>query len=160
DLKWAPDSTAAPAFLPALGLPKLPRLPNGEGTPVPPQIRKTTSGRSAIFISNLASLSSPACGGGAERSEAEGGPAFAPSGASRHLPRRRGRKESGFVSASPRPLLRVKAKGGAPRGNRNAQKSGCHTRAVREFRRALALYVRTLKAQVELARVAIPRRPP
>jgi hypothetical protein len=71
-----------------------------------------------------------------------------------------GRFSSGISSlAGPptRPVLRAKSKGGAPRGNRNAQKSGCHTAAFREFKRALALYVRTLKAQLALLRAMLPR---
>jgi hypothetical protein len=58
-----------------------------------------------------------------------------------------------------RPRLRVKSKGGAPRGNRNAHKSGCHTAAFREFSRALALYARMLKAELAVLRAALPRVP-
>jgi hypothetical protein len=54
---------------------------------------------------------------------------------------------------------RVKSKGGAPRGNRNAQKAGCHTLALREFHRALAVYVRTLKAELSPLSAVLPRRP-
>ena len=43
-----------------------------------------------------------------------------------------------------RPRLRVKNKGGAPKGNRNALKHGGFTREKLEQRRALHLEVRTL----------------
>src|SRR5690348_8789922 len=66
-------------------------------------------------------------------------------------PLRRGRANAA------RPRLRLKSKGGAPRGNRNAQKSGCHTRAFREFNRALRFYVRLVKAQLAPLRAALPR---
>jgi len=49
---------------------------------------------------------------------------FAPSS---FLPRKRGRKENA--------RLRTKSKGGAPRGNRNAQKAGCYTAELHAFRR-------------------------
>ena len=65
-LKWTPGADAL--ALPALCLPVLPLFP-GEGTPTPSKDLKTTSGQ---FCSRISSLSSPACGGGAERSEAEG----------------------------------------------------------------------------------------
>src|SRR3954447_18988386 len=116
DLKWAPGGTRASAFPPASRLPRLPPLSDEEGTPPPPQIRKTPSARYP-------------------------------------------NANSGFAMSAGRPRRRVKLKGGAPRGNRNAQKSGCHTLALREFRRALGLYVRALKAQVAQARAAIPRQP-
>jgi hypothetical protein len=53
----------------------------------------------------------------------------------------------------------VKPKGGARRGNRNAQTSGCHTVAFRQFQHALALYVRMLKTQRATLRALIPRQP-
>ena len=81
DLKWSPRDPVIPV---RLRLPDLPALPNAEGGPPPPQIRKTTSGH---FRNRLNGL------------------------------------------APQRP--RVKSKGGAQRGNRNAQTSGCHTSAFR-----------------------------
>ena len=71
-LKWAPG--AETRALHALCLPALPLLP-GEGDPPPSKNLKTTSGP---IYSGIRSLSSPACGGGAERSEAEGGVAVLP----------------------------------------------------------------------------------
>ncbi len=153
DIRWAPAGATLFQLPVRLRLPGLPPLPEGEGGSPPPDFRKTTSGGFANEFSGLkhslpnetcALLSSPACGGGAEceRSEhkAEGGEARVPppSRYARHLPRERGR------------IVRLKSKGGAPRGNRNAQKSGCHSAAFRQFRRELALYVRTLKAELAL----------
>src|SRR5947199_2146418 len=65
---------------------------------------------------------------------------------------------SSLAGPPTRPVLRAKSKGGAPRGNRNAQKSGCHTAAFREFKRALAHYVRALKAELAARRAALPRQ--
>jgi hypothetical protein len=89
DLKWAPDSTAECAFPLASRLPRLPLLRAEEGTPLPPQIRKTTSGRSARFTSNLAPLSSPACGGGGSPRSGEtvGGAVHVPPSAARRSAR-------------------------------------------------------------------------
>jgi hypothetical protein len=42
---------------------------------------------------------------------------------------------------------RVKSKGGAPRGNPNAQTSGCHTAEFRQFGRALNAYAEELQAR-------------
>jgi hypothetical protein len=124
-------SGAAILSLAPLRLPGLPHLPE-EGEGVPSQIGKTTPGGISSHTKSLrASLSSPACGGepaldliwGAEqakRGEAEGGLASAPSGPSGHLPREQGRKES----VLPLPVarrLRVKSKGGAPKGNQCAE---------------------------------------
>src|SRR6185437_4507635 len=54
--------------------------------------------------------------------------------------------------------MRVKSKGGAPRGNRNALKSGGHTAASREFYKALRLY----RSQLRIALaplLALPQPP-
>ncbi|HSC19793.1 MAG TPA: hypothetical protein VLC74_12865, partial [Rhizomicrobium sp.] len=64
------------------------------------------------------------------------------------------RRNSGLRLAG---RLRIKSKGGAPKGNRNAQKSGAHTAAFRQFRRELAAYVGALKAQLAAIRAALPR---
>jgi hypothetical protein len=56
--------------------------------------------------------------------------------------------------------LRVKSKGGAPKGNRNALKTGCHTRGFRAFRRAVLLYARTVKAEMALLRTLLPASQP
>src|SRR5690242_13940086 len=126
DLKWVPTDAALFALPVRLRLPKLPPLPNMEGGPPPPHFRKTTSEGFSNEISSLRDLlSSPVYGGGAEcersEHEAEGGPALLPppprcTSFARHLPRRRGRKEVAHAAVA-RPIVRVKSKGGAPKGN-------------------------------------------
>src|SRR5690349_11267719 len=67
-------------------------------------------------------------------------------------------KSAAYSPKTGRRRLRPKPKGGAPRGNRNAQKPGCHSRAFQEFRRALTRYVRTLNAQLTALRALRPRQ--
>lgn len=54
---------------------------------------------------------------------------------------------------------RAKPKGGAPRGNGNARKSGCHTAAFQEFGRSLSAYRRELRVQLDRLAKAVPRSP-
>jgi hypothetical protein len=46
-------------------------------------------------------------------------------------------------------MSEVRNKGGAPRGNRNALRTGCHTAEMRAFRREISLFLR--RARVNLA---------
>jgi hypothetical protein len=79
-------------------------------------------------------------------------------------PRIRKTTASGFareisgLSSPARGRIRVcvKSKGGAPRGNCNALKTGCHTKAFRDFRRAVIFYVRAIKAEMALLRTLLP----
>jgi hypothetical protein len=155
----AKDDAVGMSLLP-LRLPGSPRL-SEQGYPPQSKIRKTTPGGISHAIRELenpwpsgspALLSSPARGGGAEqakRREAEGGvwaksPLRLGAVAPTHLPRKRGR------------ITRTKSKGGAPRGNRNALKSGAHTAALQEFAKALGAYLRELKAVLALMKAALP----
>ena len=47
-----------------------------------------------------------------------------------------------------RPVLRVKNRGGAPKGNRNAFKTGAHTREIRELFTRIADHKRRIKAAI------------
>ena len=47
-----------------------------------------------------------------------------------------------------RPVLRVKNRGGAPKGNRNAFKTGAHTREIRELFARVADLKRRMKAAI------------
>jgi hypothetical protein len=51
----------------------------------------------------------------------------------------------------------VKSKGGAPKGNGNAQTSGCHTAVFQAFGRALNAYGEELKALLALLTATLPR---
>jgi hypothetical protein len=86
-----------------------------------------------------------------------------PSRDARHLPRKRGRISQAGVGDLPCKQgmkSRVKSKGGAPKGNRNALRTGCHTKAFRQFRRAVVLYARTVTAQMKLLRTLLPAPQP
>jgi hypothetical protein len=76
-------------------------------------------------------------------------------------PCRIGKTTAGGISSSSKdlPRRRAKSKGGAPRGNRNAQTTGCHTAAFQEFGRALTAYSRELKVRLALLTAALPRQP-
>src|SRR4051812_26456967 len=63
------------------------------------------------------------------------------------------------VSGLERPQLREKSKGGAPRGNRNALTSGCHTAAFQEFGQTLVAYRKMLRAQLAILTAVLPRQP-
>jgi hypothetical protein len=93
------DGGVASLSLAPLRLPALPRLPEEEGYPPPPEFSKTTPGGISSRISSLNAF-------------------FIPPGV-------RGRKTitQAPVSAT-EGRLRVKSKGGAPKRNRNAQTSG------------------------------------
>lgn len=67
------------------------------------------------------------------------------------------REISGLAARVRRPTLKIKPKGGAPRDNRNARKSGCHTSEFREFRQALSRYRRDMEAPLAPLRLVLPR---
>jgi hypothetical protein len=67
---------------------------------------------------------------------------------------------SGLRGKIAKPRLRTKAKGGAPKGNRNARTSGAHTAEFREFRRAVSLYVKLVRAQLAPSRRPAPIEAP
>ena len=57
-----------------------------------------------------------------------------------------------------RPVLRLKNRGGAPKGNRNALKTGGHTREVRELFARIAAFKRRVKAAVAAAEEEMAHR--
>ena len=57
-----------------------------------------------------------------------------------------------------RPVLRVKDRGGAPKGNRNAVKTGAHTREIRELFARVAGLKRRMKAAVAAVEEAMAHR--
>ena len=161
DLTSAPQS-ATSNFPARLQLPVLPLLPSPEeDPPPPPQNPKTTSEGFCNGGNGLVILprSRGRCRANVVR-EAEGGlshPAPTVPPLRGGPPPPQAGEDKGPPGVRRRGAVRAKPKGGAPRGNRNARKSGAHTHALRKFHRELAHYRRMLRLELALLRAALPR---